>query len=566
MVRGAAFLDELKRRRVFRALVGWGIFSFALLQVYEPVMHGLHLPEWTLSLVVVLLAVGFPATVVLSWIFDLSPAGIERTPPTALDGGPAATGLGALRLAVPLLALGLLAALPGLGWYFLWRDGARAGPAPTAAAPPGGSAEAALKTVAVLPLLNLSGDTAQEYFSDGMTEEITSKLSRLSGLAVTSRTSAARFKGSPRSAREIGAELAVTYLVEGSVRRAGDRIRVTAALVRVADAMQLWSEDLDARLDDIFAVQERIAGRIVDALGLKLSPGEARALGSWGTANAGAYDLYLKGQALFATGADDLGTLERAEASFDAAIAIDPGFAPALAGKAACEALRYRDWESRPFHLERAEALVGRALALDPELIPALKSAADLRGFRFDYGGAADQYRRVAALTPRDHVVWDQLCWALGYVQPPRLEEAEQACRRCIGLQPDYPAAHYHLLRVHVLAGRLEEAEREQATVERLSAGMLTASGRFWLSLGRGRPAEALAALASRDRSTNLDEAWRAMALAQQGRKEEALSRLETALAAGYRDEADLRLARWYEPLRKDPRWRETLRRHGLGK
>jgi TolB-like protein len=557
MSRGRAFLEELRRRRVFRALVGWGIFAFAVLQVYEPVMHGLHLPEWTLSLVVLLLAAGFPATVALSWIFDLSSEGIERTPPAPAPAGAAGRGSPA-RVALLMLALGLLGAVPGLGWYFLWRA-----PAVTVAAPPAAAGTApTARTVAVLPLVNLSGDAAQEYFSDGMTEEITSKLSRLSGLAVTARTSAAPYKGSRRSAREIGAELSVAYLVEGSVRKAGDRIRVTASLVRAADAIQLWSEDLDGRLDDVFAVQERIAARIVEALGLKLTPGEERTLRAWGTRNTAAYDEYLKGQALYATGADQRPALESAKALFEKALSIDPGFAPAMAGLASCEALTYRDWESTAGHLDKAEALAGRALTLDPHLVPALQAVADVRAYRFDYRGAAAQYRQVIELVPRDHVAWDQLCWSLGYSVPPVLDEAEAACHKVIELQPRYPPARYHLLRVHVLAGRLDQAEADLVELRRLTPGPLNAAGRFWVSMGRSRPAEALAAI--RERATNLDHAWQVMALAQLGRKDEAFRMLEKALAGGYRDVADLRSNRWYQPLRGDPRWAATLASHGV--
>ena len=547
---------------MIRALVGWGILAFAVLQVYEPVMHGLRLPDWTLSFVVVILGAGFPITVALSWIFDLSAEGVSRTPPAPEPPGDpvmARRPRGA-RLALVLASVGILAALPGLGWYFLGRDRARPPPVTSTGA---AQAEPA-KTVAVLPLLNLSGDSSQEYFSDGMTEEITSKLSRLSGLAVTARTSAARYKGSTRSAREIGAELAASYLVEGSVRRAGDRIRVTASLVRTVDAIQLWSEDLDGRLDDVFAVQERIAGRIVEALGVKLTPSELRSLGAWGTRNALAYDEYLKGQVRFGEGPSQRPTLDAARAHFEKALAIDPGFAPAMAGLASCEALVYRDWESRAEYLDRAEALAERALALDSQLVPALKAAADVRGFRFDYPGAAARYRRVIEFAPRDHVAWDDLCWALGYSTPPVLDEAESACRRVIELQPKYPNAWYHLLRVHVLSDQLDAAEADRAELERLSPGLLglAGPGRFWIALGRGRPAEALATLEGR--TTNLDDAWRVMALAQLGRKDQAFEVLEAALAGGYRDAADLRGNRWYEPLRSNSRWAATLRRHGL--
>lgn len=469
------------------------------------------------------------------------------------------------RRLAPLLAVVAVLVSAGLAGWLLWRGrgapGSSAGPAT-----PEASARiergAAQRTVAVLPLVNLSGDAGQEYFSDGMTEEITSRLSRLAGLAVTSRTSASRYKASPRSAREIGAELGVAYLVEGSVRRAGDRIRVTASLVRAGDAVRLWSEDLDARFDDVFAVQERIASRIVDALGVKLTPGEERALRTWGTRNAAAYEEYLKGMAPFTRDPNVRANVDAATDHFRRALAIDAEFAPALAGLAACEGMLYRNWESLPEHLDRAEALVGKALALDPQLVPAIKAAADVRGDRFDYAGAAEQFRRVTELTPRDHVGWDQLCWALGYQVPPALDEAAAACRRALQLEPRYPSAWYHQLRVHVLSGQLDEADADLAQLERLSAGALRTPGRFWLAMGRGRPADALRVLEGR--FTNLDQAWRAMALAQLGRKDRAFEELEAALAGGYRDAADLRGTRWYEPLRADPRWGPTLRRHGL--
>jgi len=557
------FIAELKRRRVFRAMVGWGIASFAVLQVIEPVLHAYHLPDWALTVVVTLLATGFPVTVVLAWVFDLTAKGIARTSvPEGADVS--AARLTGPRLAILLLGVGLLAAAPGLVYFAFWPGSARrqteSSTEPAVASPPANQAQQ--RTVAVLPFVNLSGDAAQEYFSDGMTEEITSHLARLAGLAVRARTSVARYKGSTRTAREIGTDLDVAFLVEGSVRRAGDRIRVTASLVRTADAVQLWSEDLDGRLDDVFALQDRIASRIVDALGVKLTPGEERTLRSWGTRNAAAYDEYLRGKVRFDEGPTSRAVLDDARDHFQRALAIDEGFAPALAGLASYEAFVYRDWDSKAEHLANAEALAGRALALDPQLPPALKAAADVRGYRFDYAGAAEQYRRLVELTPRDHAAWDQLCWALGYTTPPLLDEAEPACLRALALQPAYPDSRYHLLRIHVLMGRLDKAEADLAALERLPAGGLLFAARYWIAMGRGRPVEALSALAGR--STNLDLAWRAMALAQLGRKDEAFAALEASLAGGYRDIDDLRVSRWYEPLRRDKRWADTLARHGL--
>jgi tetratricopeptide (TPR) repeat protein len=399
-----------------------------------------------------------------------------------------------------------------------------------------------------------------------MTEEIARKLSRLRGLAVTAHNTTSRYKGSERSAKLIGAELGATYLLEGSVRRADDRIRVSATLVRTADERRVWTEDFEARYDDIFAVQEKLATRIVEALDVRLGPGEARSLQSWGTRSTAAYDEYLRGQVLVEQ--EPLPEkLELARGHFERASQIDPLFASALAGLASTEALVYRNLDDSPEHLARAKALLERSLAADPNLVQALLASGDLRGATFDYAGAAQRYRQVVALDPRNYVAWDGLCWALGYLPQPQTAEAESACRRAMEINPGYAWAPYHLARVLIQVGRIEEAERALALLkERLPQSLLVDAGKFWLAMGVKRPRDALAALDGVDRltNTNLALAWKAMALAQIGDLERSFALLDDALARGYRDFASLRTDPSLEPLRRDPRFARLLAQHGI--
>jgi len=199
-----SLLVELKRRRVFRAMVGYGIAAFAVLQIVEPVMHGLHWPDAVLSYVVVALAAGFPIVVTLAWIFDVQGGRLERT-----DGG--RPGMRRLLL---LAGIGVLAAAPGLVWYFGFRGRSQTPPASP--------------SIVVLPFANLSGDKENEYFSDGMTEEIINALANVEGVRVVARTSAFSFKGKNLDVRKIGAELNVAAVLEGSVRREGNQLRVFA--------------------------------------------------------------------------------------------------------------------------------------------------------------------------------------------------------------------------------------------------------------------------------------------------------------------------------------------------
>jgi hypothetical protein len=361
-------------------------------------------------------------------------------------------------------------------------------------------------------------------------------------------------------------ELGVAYLVEGSVRRSGERIRVSTALVRTADTVQVWSDDVDASLDDIFEVQGRVAARVVEALGVKMNPGEASSLRDWGTRNARAYDLFLKARDRTLDGTDDPVVAAEAVDLFERALRIDPDFAPALGGLATVEAHRYRDFEGAGGALERAEVLASRALALDPRLPTALHAAAAVRAMRFDYAGGAALLRRVVDEVPRDHDAWDKLCWALGYSIPPPLEEAEAACLRALELQPSFVAAHYHMLRVHVLQGRLDLAAQDHDRIRTLAPdNMLLGAGGFWIAMAKGEPREALAALdVGGEKGTNLEVAWRAMAHGQLGELDKAFARLDSALTLGFRDVADLRATRYWAPMRADPRWARTLAAHGI--
>src|SRR5713101_2555479 len=266
---------ELKRRRVFRALVGYAIAAFAVLQIIEPIMHGLHWPESALSYVVVALATGFPAVVGLAWIFDVKAGRIERTAPAQPMRA---------RLALFLVGIGLLAAAPGLFYYFVLRS-----PRPAPAAEQ-------LDSIALVPFVNMSSDKENEYFSDGVTEELINALANIPGSRVASRTSVFALKGKGLDARQIGEKMGVKTLLEGSVRREGNALRVTAQLISVDDDVHLWSQTYDRELKSIFALEDEIARSIAQALRRRLAGGESAALVKPATSNQEAHDLYLRGQ------------------------------------------------------------------------------------------------------------------------------------------------------------------------------------------------------------------------------------------------------------------------------
>jgi adenylate cyclase len=228
------WFGELRRRKVVRVAVAYLLLAWLVIQVADAVFEPLGLPVWALKLVIVLAALGFPVACGLAWAFDMTPTGVERTPPLALTEVAAATA---------------------------------------ASEPSRGAAEVpAQPSVAILPFLDLSPGRDQEYFCEGIAEEIINSLCFVRGLRVASRTSSFQFKDRRTDVREIGRNLGVTAVLEGSVRKSGDRVRITAQLINAADGYHHWSESFDRRLDDVFEIQSEIARQLVRALSLTLTP------------------------------------------------------------------------------------------------------------------------------------------------------------------------------------------------------------------------------------------------------------------------------------------------------
>jgi TolB-like protein/Tfp pilus assembly protein PilF len=333
-----SLLAELKRRKVIRVAVVYAATAFAVLQAAEIMLPRMGVPEWGVSLVIALIVLGFPLALVLGWALEVTPDGIKRT--EAAPAGPSEASTPALLGKRTVFAAALLVVLGvgiGAGWFLRPASGPDVSPAGQAqqVAAPDVSAET---SIAVLPFANLSADSEQEFFADGITEDILTRLAGIGELRVISRTSIMRYKGSDKSLPEIAAELGVSHVLEGSVRRAGQRVRITGQLIRAADDAHLWAESFDRELADIFAVQTEIAGRIVDALALRLTEGEREQLQRQGTDNAAAYEQYLLGRALLNQSYSDFGEylalMEKAEAGFRAALEKDPDYADAWAGLA----------------------------------------------------------------------------------------------------------------------------------------------------------------------------------------------------------------------------------------
>jgi serine/threonine protein kinase/tetratricopeptide (TPR) repeat protein len=421
---------------------------------------------------------------------------------------------------------------------------------------------AAKPSVAVLPFHNLSGEEENDYFSAGMTEEIISKLSRLDGLEVASRSSVAPFTDRARDVQQIGRDLEVRYILDGSVRRAGDRVRVSAQLVDGSTGRNLWSDDFDGSLEDVFAMQEQTALTIANQLDLELSPEEQRALGKRLTENVAAYDAYLRGMALSRQWGEP-GKLELAIAAFKTALDHDPEFAAALAGLAFVESDMYRTFDSSEERLERAESYAQRAVELEPTLPEASHALAMVAGNRYDYHRAAELLRQTVRLAPKEPRFWDNLSWALAYQIPPDVDGSIEAARKALQLQPIFPGAYYHLGRALLARGDLEQAK--DAFERCLEQSPDASTGHLGLAQYHLASGEYDAALREMDvvgAKTSLTFFYLAAIHAASGDREAALRDLESSLEKGFRDFVTLDASPYLASLRDDSAYQALLDRY----
>jgi non-specific serine/threonine protein kinase len=460
-----------------------------------------------------------------------------------------------------LLIVAVIVILAAGGYAALrWRESRAT--APPASAP---TVVAAKPSVAVLPFQNLSGDPQNEYFSDGTTEEIITKLSKIQNLAVTPRMTVGRYKNSQLDVKQIARELGVRYILEGSVRKAENRVRITAQLIDTTTGFNLWAENFDRDLKDVFSVQEETALKIADALNLRLTPQEQQAVLHRSTQDAQAYDAYLRGRALL--GAFDLaGKLELARKDFEMALQRDPNYAPALAGLALVEYQYYRNFHSSQATLRRAEELAARARSIDPQLPAVHMAMGMIAASRYDYRLAADEYLEATRIDPEEVLAWDYRSWALAYQQPPNAVEAEKASREAIRLGFENMAVYYHLGRALLLQGRYDEAIAAMEHARKLSPQSSTPdSGLAQVYLAKGDYDRALSYWLRQptdQRGAAVNAYMGASIYAARGEYEKALAELETALKADYRDWAAIDASPHFNSLRADPRFQQLLKKY----
>ncbi|HYV65810.1 MAG TPA: tetratricopeptide repeat protein [Myxococcales bacterium] len=579
----APLLAELKRRRVFRALLGYAIVAFAVLQVIEPIINGLHLPEWTLSFVVVALVVSFPVVLVLAWVFDVNPGGIERTLPLPVE--PGARRFGTI-LALAGTAL-VVAATAALGWHFLSRP-RPAPPQPPASLP-------ASPSVAVLPFVNLSREKDDEYFSDGVTEEVINALANLEGVRVVSRTSAFAFKGKNLSVRKIAEELAVATVLEGSVRREGSDLRIVAQLINAQDGYHLWSKTYDRKLENVFAVEDELAHSIADALRPQLLKGSAP-LVRQATFSAEAHDLYLQGRHFWNKRTEE--DLRKGISLFQKALDVDPGYALAYSGLADCYMLLAEYGHARVEEiLPKGTDYARKALELNPSLAEPHATLGLVAMDAYDWAGAEREFKRAIEL--RSGYATAHHWYGLLLATVGRLPEARAEIERAQELDPASVVVS-SMVGLIYYAGRdyARAIDAFQKTLELDPKSMLARAMLACAYAGTGRKREALEQLAQVTDADAEHTALRAWVLWMLGEKEagakaareviggssrsqvrpgvlagmywvlgdhdRAFSLLDQAYAERDRTLREIKLNPQLDPMRADPRYRELLKKMKL--
>jgi eukaryotic-like serine/threonine-protein kinase len=420
-------------------------------------------------------------------------------------------------------------------------------------------------SIVVLPLQNLSNDPQNDYFSDGMTEEISTKLARIHELSVVSHYAAERFKGKAMDPAQIGKELQARYLLEGSVRKADNQVRINVQLIDSSNGIQVWADNFTGDLKDVFGLQERTAIKIAEALNLSLTPQEQQTVQHRYTENPEAYDAYLRARKLQGD-FDQPAKLEEARRDFEEALHHDPNYAPALAGLAWVETQYYRNLGGDPSHLKRAEELTERARAIAPQLADVHMALGMVAGNKFDYRQAVQEFQEAVRIDPNSPLGWDFLSWALAYQQPPDLAAAEKASRESLRLGFSTMSAYYHLGRVLLLQKRYDEAIADFHQAESLSPASTTPNfGLAQAYLAKGDYDQALSYFLKQEqgeRDSLVDLAVLASIYAARHDDEKALATLRKALERGYQDFPALDSNPYLERVRKDPRYRQLIQEY----
>jgi TolB-like protein/Flp pilus assembly protein TadD len=339
----SGFFEELKRRKVYRVAIAYAVGSWALAQGLAQVLPVFDISNSVIRVVIALLLIGFPLALVLAWVFDVTPQGIKATPTIA---GP---GAHRRRNVMMLVATGVIISAAA-GFFLL----------------PRASARKIDKSIAVLPFENLSDEKENAYFADGIQDDILTNLSKIGDLKVISRTSVMSYRGHAPNVRDIGKALGVSTILEGSVRRAGNRVRINVQLIDATTDEHLWANDYDRDLTDVFAIQTDLAQKIANELQAKLSPTEKAQIENKPTQNGEAYLAFIQARNLFMP--EDFDKLKQAEQLYERALELDQSFALAAACYGQMEAWIYRNYDKSPERAQKGRALVQRALQLQPNL------------------------------------------------------------------------------------------------------------------------------------------------------------------------------------------------------
>jgi TolB-like protein/Flp pilus assembly protein TadD len=387
----SGFFEEMRRRKVYRVAAAYIIAAGFIIQIGSAVFPAWELPNWAFRLLIVLLLVGFPIALILAWAYDATPQGIRATPTIAV-------GSHRRRNLIMLIAIGVIISV-GAGFFLLPRVSARK----------------IDKSIAVLPFHNLSDEKENAYFADGIQDDILTNLSKIGDLKVISRISVMSYRGDgARNAREIGKALGVGTLLEGSVRRIGNRVRVSVQLINANDDEHIWAEDYDRDLTDVFAIQTDLAQKIASSLRAKLSPNEKARLDRRPTENADAYLLFIQAHD-YANRLDQFRDISlKAEELFQQAIKLDPKFAAAFAGLSKVQSWVYHESEPTPARREQARRNAEEALRLQPNLPEGHLAL----GFSYYYGDR--DYERALAefeIAKRDLPNQAEAYMAIGAIQ-----------------------------------------------------------------------------------------------------------------------------------------------------